>query len=88
MSMKSFYSKFRIALMTLAIGLASVWFFKGMNEGFFDVSVDLPKVQSENVLIVFPKTKKQMPCCLSYESYERGWLSGESEKPLKPKNFK
>lgn len=68
--------------MTLAIGLASVWFFKGMYKGFFDVPVELPKVESENILVVFPRTKKQMPFSGGSGSRRIGTLSGSPEASI------
>lgn len=56
MIMKSFYSKFRIALMTLAIGLASVWFFKGILITS-DISVELPKIKSNSSILYFKVVK-------------------------------
>lgn len=52
--MKRFYLKFRIALMTLAIGLANVWFF---NEVFGDIPIDLPKTQSGKTIILSDKAE-------------------------------
>ena len=59
--MRRFYSKFRIGLMTFALGLASVFM---MNDSFQfsnQVYVNLPKTKSENVLIVFPLCRSEMP---------------------------
>src|SRR5690242_18507206 len=53
--MKRFYSRFRIMLLTLALGMASVTFFNGLYERWSEISVDLPQVQSETPIYVFPK---------------------------------
>ncbi|MGI8468564.1 MAG: hypothetical protein ACR2N3_08930 [Pyrinomonadaceae bacterium] len=52
--------------MTFTLGFAGVWMFNGMTKGFLDVSVELPKVQSENVLVVFPKKCDEIYGCGSY----------------------
>ena len=54
--MKRFYSRFRIALMTFALGLASVWMFNGLNSN--EIYVELPKVQSDYVIFVLPIENK------------------------------
>ncbi len=61
MIIKNFYSKFRIALLTFAFGLASFWFFDGLKNGVVETQVNLPKAKSENFLVVFPRYKKEMP---------------------------
>ena len=64
--MKRFYSKFRIALMTFALGLASFWMFDGLMSGLIETPVDLPKVKTDNVIVIFPRYSKEMPflpCC-------------------------
>ncbi len=53
--MKRFYSKFRISLMTFALGLASFWMFDGFSNGLVEVPVNLPKVQTDSVIFIIPK---------------------------------
>ena len=59
--MKRFYSQFRISLITFAFGLASVFVFDGSLKLADEVLVDLPSVQSESPIIVFPRYTKEMP---------------------------
>ncbi len=61
--MKRFYSQFRIMLITFALGLASVFVFNGSLQLSDEVTVQLPKTESksENVLIVFPLCRSEMP---------------------------
>ncbi len=47
------YSRFRVFLFALAFGLACVWMTRGLLIARNDVEVNLPKVESENVLPVF-----------------------------------
>ncbi len=52
--MKRFYSKFRIGLMTFALGLASVFISDGSL--YSDkIYVDLPKTNSGEIIIIFPR---------------------------------
>ncbi len=53
--MKKLYFRFRILLMTFALGLASVFMFDGSLKSSNEIPVNLPKVQSESPIIVFPK---------------------------------
>ena len=53
--MKRFYSKFRIGLMTFALGLASVFVFKGTVQLSDEIPVDLPQVQSSEVFEIITK---------------------------------
>lgn len=53
--MKRFYAKFRIALMTFALGLASVFVMNGSLRFSDEVSVNLPEVQSNSIIFVIPK---------------------------------
>jgi hypothetical protein len=50
--MKRFYMKFRILLLTLALGMASVPFFKMLYERWTEVRVDVPQIESNAPLIV------------------------------------
>lgn len=50
-----FYSKFRIGLMTFALGLASVFMMNGSIQISDDIPVMLPKIQTESPIIVFPR---------------------------------
>lgn len=53
--MKRFYSKFRIFLLMLAFGLSSVAFFNALYERLTEVTVDLPQVQSDTPILVYPR---------------------------------
>ncbi|MGI8786417.1 MAG: hypothetical protein ACR2HG_01465 [Pyrinomonadaceae bacterium] len=53
--MKRFYFKFRIMLMTFALGLASVFVFNGSLKYSDEVFVNLPKVESDSVIFITPK---------------------------------
>ncbi len=59
--MKGFYAKFRIMLITFALGLASVFMMNGSLQFSDEVYVDLPKVKSETVILVNPKYRNEMP---------------------------
>lgn len=59
--MKRFYFRFRILLLTLALGLSSVNFVNWLNDYWSEVSVDLPKVESKSPIIVLPREKAEMP---------------------------
>lgn len=52
--MKPISSKFRIMLLTLAFGLAAVPFFNTVYEKWTEIQVDLPQVQSETPIYVYP----------------------------------
>lgn len=57
--MKRVYSRIRIGLMTLALGLASAYFWIGISIGTNELPIDLPKINSEDgVLSVFPSTAR------------------------------
>ncbi len=64
--MKKFYSRFRIMLMTFALGLASVFVFNGSLNLSNEVPVNLPKVRFEPSIIVFSLSKKS-PIIISEE---------------------
>jgi hypothetical protein len=55
--MRRFYFRFRIGLLTLTLGLASVYIFKSSNE----IEVNLPEFQSDTVIFVTPKRRLCMP---------------------------
>jgi hypothetical protein len=55
------YSHFRILLFAVALGLASVWMWRGFAIANEYVSVDLPVVHSEEILQVFPIGRRWMP---------------------------
>ncbi len=57
--MKKFYSKFRIGLITFALGLASVFMMNGSLKLSNDIPVVLPKTQTESPIIVFPRRKSE-----------------------------
>lgn len=59
--MKRFYIRFRIMLMTLAFGLASVFMFNGSLKESDEIKVELPKVQSDPVIFITPKKRICMP---------------------------
>jgi len=58
--MKRFYRQFRIMLLTLALGLASVPFFTSLSERWSEVSVELPVVESESLITVFPQEHQRI----------------------------
>jgi len=47
--------------MTLTLGLASVFLSNGSLKSSDEIPVNLPKVQSESPIIVFPKYSQEMP---------------------------
>jgi hypothetical protein len=52
--MKRFYYRFRILLLTLALGLASVAFFNGLGDRQREIPVNIPQIKSESPLYVHP----------------------------------
>ena len=54
--MKRFYSKFRIGLITFAFGLAGVFMFNGSLQSSDEISVNLPKTESGEIIVVMPDT--------------------------------
>ncbi|HEV8593452.1 MAG TPA: hypothetical protein VGQ55_15210 [Pyrinomonadaceae bacterium] len=53
--MKLLYSRFRISLFTFALGLAAVYMWNGLSIGMSEVPVDLPKIESnDEIMVVFP----------------------------------
>ena len=59
------YQQIRMALLTFALGLASVWFIYGSKNGLIEVPVNLPQTKSGEVMVVFLKFKSEMGCCIS-----------------------
>ena len=59
--MKRFYSRFRILLMTFALGMASVFEFHDTLKFSNEVQVNLPKTATGDLIVVFPKCRFQMP---------------------------
>jgi hypothetical protein len=59
--MKRFYLRFRITLMTFALGLASVFVFSGTLQNSDETPVDLPKTETAKTLVVFPKYEGEIP---------------------------
>lgn len=55
--MKLFYSRFRIGLMTFALGLASVFMMNGSLQHSDEVKVILPKVESSSVIEIITDEK-------------------------------
>ena len=55
--MKGFYAKFRIMLITFALGLASVFMMNGSLQFSDEVYVNLPKVKSDSIIFVIPKKR-------------------------------
>lgn len=53
-NMKPFYKKFRIMLLTLALGLASIPFFRMIHERWTEIRANVPQVESDAPFIVFP----------------------------------
>jgi len=61
--MKKLYFRFRILLMTFAFGLASVFVINGSLKDSDEIRVDLPEIESESPVIVFPKEGILIPYC-------------------------
>ncbi len=59
--MRKFHSQFRVLLFTLAIGLAAVWMWNGVRAGREYVHVDIPSVQSGELIQVFGVEHRWMP---------------------------
>ena len=59
--MKNIYSRFRIMVMTFALGLAGVFTFNGSLKFSNDVYVNIPKTEIGDVIVVFPRCRFQMP---------------------------
>lgn len=61
--MKQFYPYFRIMMMTFALGSGSVFVSNGSLKFSDEIIIQLPKTESqfENVLIVFPLCRSEMP---------------------------
>lgn len=52
--MKSFYFKLRVLLFTLAFGLASIPFFNGPAERWREIPVNIPQIESQAPLQIYP----------------------------------
>lgn len=59
--MKKHYLRFRIFLMTLALGLASVFFMNGSLQFSEEVLVEFPQTSSGETLVVFPRYGDEIP---------------------------
>lgn len=59
--MKRFYCRFRLMLLTLALGLASVPFIHSLSENYSEMRVELPTSTSESPLYVLPKQVLTQP---------------------------
>ena len=59
--MKRIYSKFRIGLMTFALGLASVFMINGSLQFSDEASINLPETNSKSVILVYPKLADEIP---------------------------
>jgi len=55
------YQQIRIALLTFALGLASVWLINGSRYGLIEVPVNLPQTKSGEVIVVFPRYSSEIP---------------------------
>lgn len=54
------YQQIRIALLTFAFGLASVWFINGSKNGLIEVPVNLPQTRSGEIIVVFPRYSSEI----------------------------
>jgi hypothetical protein len=55
--MKAIYTRFRIAFYTFGLGLACVWLYQGLLISAEHIEIQLPKVESETVITVFPMNR-------------------------------
>lgn len=69
--MKRIYSRFRIALMTFTLGLATVYFVSGLSIASREIPMELPAVQSANVLLVFPDNRAVLTREINCGKYPR-----------------
>ena len=68
--MKRFYSQFRVMLMTLAFGLASVSLFNELNRKWIEIPVNLPQIKSGTLLKVFVEEKPERKLCsVEFDGY-------------------
>jgi hypothetical protein len=81
--MKKNYSKFRIALTTFAFGLASVFVFNGSLKYSDEVPVNLPKVKTDNVIVVSPKRSIEIPKIGGVVACGKKFLNDKEIKELK-----
>jgi hypothetical protein len=68
--MKSLYTRFRVFLLTLALGMAFVPFSNIIYQKWTSIPIDLPQAQSSQVLSVFllPKRKLKRHFCTIEDS--------------------
>lgn len=59
--MKRYFLRFRIVLLTLALGMASVPFFRTIRERWTRVDVDVPEIESSAPLFVTPYRMTDFP---------------------------
>ncbi len=59
-NMNKLYFRFRIFLMMLAFGLASVSFFSELYENWTEIPVKLPQVESSTPIYILPIYKHEM----------------------------
>jgi hypothetical protein len=64
--MKRIYLRFRILLMTFALGMAVVYMTNGLSIAWSEVPVELPKAKTTDVLHVFPVTARSIGGCDDY----------------------
>jgi hypothetical protein len=60
-NMRKLYFRFRIFLMMLALGLATVPFIKGLYEKWVVDSINLPQTQSASPIYLFARNRVEMP---------------------------
>lgn len=77
------YSKFRPFLFAVALGLASVWFYKGMMLAKDYVHVDLPQTLSGDVLYIYRKDERFMPIGGGSHCCQPNISTSESGKPIR-----
>ena len=53
--------RFRIFLLTVALGLASTLFFGGIYEKWTEIFVELPQVRSDVPIYIFPRYFNKIP---------------------------
>lgn len=93
--MKRFYLRLRVMLMMLALGLASVGFFDWFSNYWYEVPVELPKVESNSPIFVFPSSSKDVPkgvdsavCCRNVGGGGAGEFASYIDKKSRNKRTK
>ena len=81
--MKFSYHHFRIFLLALALGLATVWFVKGLSIAWSEIHVDLPKARSDNIILVHPINWRYFPSG-GGSGPDHGHIELEKEEREKP----